>query len=270
METILKRIGNRLVRRSEERLRRRVLRHVSDAPPPPFGDDSFRATPIEEPERAFLVRTEASPDIAFLPRLRVLARWGWFSDRWPARFDGGAGRVAFRQGGFDVDVPSGRPSQWVFLQQKEPLPEPCALSFDVSLDSEFTEFQIAFRIRHILRRCRFLLVDNRSLQFEIVDRGAFVRAVRAVPLRLECGRTYHVDVMFSNGVYAFRLDGRTLLSVRVDLPWIGTEPLPFGIILFEKSEARPIRASISNLTTFVAAVKSIRQSKSFNLSPRIP
>ena len=246
MEKILKRIRDRLVTRFETRLRKRILRHVSDAPPP-GGALSTDLPPEENPGEAFLVRTEASPDIVNIQRLCAQARFGRFSRRWPPVFDGGAGRVRFRRDGFDVDCAGGAPARWVFLQQRTPLAEPFALSFDLVLGSEFTEFQIAFQIRHLLRRCRFILVDNRNLCFEVVDRGAFLRSIRSTPLRLEIGRTYHMEMLFSRSACSFRLDGRTILSVAATLPWMDLRPAPFGVILFEKGAVRPIRASVSSL-----------------------
>ncbi len=245
MENMLKRIKGRLIRLFEARLRKRTIRLVSDAAVPAF--DTSRLPLVETPEDVFLVRTEASPDIANLPRLCIRARFGRFSRRWPPVFDGGAGRIRFRSGGFDIDCATGMPGRWVFLQQKTPLPEPFALSFDLVLGSEFTEFQIAFRIRHVLRRCRFILVDNRNLCFEVVDRGAFLRSVRSVQLRLEPGRTYHLEFFFSHDGDVVRLNGRPMLSVATKLGWTARGPAPFGIILFEKGPNRPIRASVSSL-----------------------
>lgn len=242
---MMKRIKGRLVRLFEDRLRKRTLRLVSDVASPAF--DTCRLPLVETPGDVFLVRTEASPDIANLPRLRARARFGRFSRRWPPVFDGGAERVRFRPGGFDVDCAPGTPARWVFLQQKTPIPEPFALSFDLALGAEFTEFQIAFRIRHLLRRCRFILVDNRDLCFEVVDRGAFLRSVRSVPLRLNPGRTYHLEFFFSHDGDVVRLDGRPMLSVAPKLGWSDRGPAPFGIILFEKGPDRPIRASVSSL-----------------------
>ncbi len=242
---MLKRIKGRLVRLFEARLRKRTLRLVSDVAAPAF--DTSRLPLVETPVDVFLVRTEDSPDIANLPRLRAHARFGRFSRRWPPVFDGGAGRIRFRPGGFDVDCEPGVPGRWVFLQQKTPLPEPFAISFDLVLGSEFTEFQIAFRIRHVLRRCRFILVDDRDLCFEVVDRGAFLRSVRSVPLRLNSGRAYHLEFLFSHDGDVIRLDGRPMLAVTPKLGWTDRGPAPFGIILFEKGPARPIRASVSSL-----------------------
>ncbi len=245
MKNPLHSIRDRWIRLLEGRLQKRISSLVSDVPAPDLGPSGLPLA--ETPEGVFLVRTEASPDIVNLPRLRTRARFGRFSRRWPPIFDGGAGRVRFRRGGFDVDGESGAPGRWVFLQQKTPLAEPFALSFDLVLGSEFTEFQIAFQIRHILRRCRFILVDNRNLNFEVVDRGAFLRRIRSVPLRLEMGRTYRVEVLFSPKGHVFRLDGRPLLSVAARLPWIDRTPAPFGIILFEKGASRPILTSISSI-----------------------
>lgn len=245
MESILKRVEDRLVRLFEARLRKRTLRLVSDVVAPAF--DTSRLPLVETPGDVFLVRTESSPDIANLPSLRARARLGRFSRRWSPVFDGGAGRVRFRPGGFDVDSAPGTPARWVFLQQKTPLPEPFALSFDLALGSEFTEFQIAFQIRHLLRRCRFILVDNRDLGFEVVDRGAFLRSVRSVPLRLEPGGTHRMEILFSHDGDVVRLDGRPMISVAPKLGWTNRGPAPFGIILFEKGPDRPIRASVSSL-----------------------
>lgn len=239
------RLRNRLIRWHESRMRACVLSHVGDVPPPVL--DMPMPPAVCNPEEAFLVRTEASPDIAHIEQICARARLGRFSRRWPAVPDGGAGRVRFLRDGFDVDVPPGTPRRWVFFQQKNPAPEPCSLSFDFILGSEFTEFQIPFRIRHLARRCRFILVDNRSLNFEVIERGYFLRAIRSVPLRLEIGRNYHAEVRFCKDAYAFSLDGRPILSVRIGLPWMDSSPDPFGIIFFEKSKGRRIQATLSHM-----------------------
>ena len=245
MKSPWSRLRNRLVRWHESRIRAHVSRRVVDAAPP--APDATTPTAACHPERDFFVRTEASPDIAHVEQICAKARFGLFSRRWPAVPDGGAGCVRFRPDGFDVDVPPGTPRRWVFFQQKNPVPEPCSLSFDFTLGSEFTEFQIPFRIRHLARRCRFILVDNRSLNFEVVDRGCFLRGIRSVPLRLEIGRNYHAEVRFCKDAYAFSLDGRPILSVQIGLPWMDSSPDPFGIIFFEKSKGRRIRVPLSHM-----------------------
>lgn len=245
MNGLFNRIRNHLSGTFEKRLRAKTLRRVSDIPG--LGTRERILPFIEHPETFFDIRTEQSPDIENIGRLCHAAHFGVYSRKWPEKNDGGCGRVRFRPRSFDVSAAPGQPRRWVLLQSRTLAPETFSISFDLVLRSVFTEFQFDFRIRHLARRCRFILLENRMLNFEIVDHGFFIRALRSVPLNLKLGCRHQVEVAICGNHFECRTDGKTAICVEAAVPWISGGPAAFAFILFERGTDKRIEASVSDL-----------------------
>jgi hypothetical protein len=149
-------------------------------------------------------------------------------------------------GGLKIEVPPGQSNRWVFLKLPEPVGSGFRLRFEVRLDSEFTEFQIAFNFRHLMDRARFMLVNNRELLFQIVEKGSFIPPLVVRPLKFELGRPYRCEVRVHGSRYAFSVNDRDVIAV--DLPGHNAAPGDtMVLILFEEGERREIRAVVEKI-----------------------
>lgn len=145
-----------------------------------------------------------------------------------------------------VDVPAGIPNRWVFLKLRNPVGDQFRINFVVKLESEFTEFQIAFNFRHLMNRIRFMLVDNRELLFQVVEKGSFITPLVSRPLSFEMERDYHCEIRVFKSQYAFSVNGDDVMAI--DLPSHSAMPGDeLALILFEADNQRVIRAIVRDI-----------------------
>lgn len=148
--------------------------------------------------------------------------------------------------------------RWVFFKYREAVPANYAVEYVLTMFSEFTEVQFAFNYSSLVKRFRFMLIDNRRLTFDIVDKGAFLASLRTVPLRLRLGRQYRIRIEICGSEFCFFVDG--ICHMRIDCSAIvrHTSGTTFALVYYEAGDSRPIRFCIEGIRLLS---DSIRQAK---------
>ena len=103
-------------------------------------------------------------------------------------------------------------NDWLYLYSNNNIGD-FKLDFCLTLQSEFKEFQVAFRHVSIFERLRFRIVQNRDLVFEVVSRGVFYNNLISTPCSLEIKKMYHISIMAYQFQYVFCLDKTPLLII---------------------------------------------------------
>lgn len=158
-------------------------------------------------------------------------------------------RVLFEKDSLLVENTEAQPLRWIFLRYRNRIGSVYAMEYEVTVESDFTELQFAFNYRSIADRVRFMIVDNRQLVFQTVEKGAFIPPLRIRPLRLEHGRKYLVRIEVIRSSFSYSVDGSLVMSI--SLPsHAAMENDSVAIILFEKMALKPIHARIDHLRVF--------------------
>lgn len=222
-------------------------------PPPPSGlkDSSVSWTRISGDDLSleFEYKDETWNEIAYLnERIMVRAQNGRLFPMPDNACENT--RVEFHGDSFRVESHERIPNRWVMLCGKYAQGSVYAVEYDFRTDSDFTEIQFAFNYRNIAERVRLMVVDNRELIFQTVEKGAFIRPTKTRPWRFEHGRTYHVRIEVRGDVFSYIVDGEPLMTLRVPEFLAAREDDSFALIFWEKDDVRPISAEIRNFRVF--------------------
>jgi hypothetical protein len=136
-------------------------------------------------------------------------------------------------------------TDWVYWYFDEILPDAYILKLNATILNTFTEFQIAFKHKSIVERCRFRVVDNSLLSFEVVNHGYFFDKLITTPFQFEIGRNYEIQVLVKNNQYAFIVDSVTILSVTDNINMCHGKGI--ALIFWDEINNSKIDLSISNL-----------------------
>jgi len=140
----------------------------------------------------------------------------------------------------------GVPNRWVFLRFLRKVGSVYAIEHSLTINSEFTEVQFAFNLRSMMDRVRWMLLDNRELIFQTVEKGAFVSPLRRIPLRLNLGRKYHIRIEVISNSFYYYLDGKMLMSIAVE-GHSARENDSCALIFWEQGSERDIDATIESV-----------------------
>jgi O-antigen/teichoic acid export membrane protein len=238
---IPRKVVNRMFSVYERSRKRKILTRVQDVellPRVKWGDG---VSPLPAND-GFHVKDETCPEVSGLKRISWLAHFNYYlpvkaaAESQKKRIDFGGNRMSIHS---DERVPR----RWVFLHRCDSPGLTYALDFDVQIQGDFTELQFAFNYLHIVKRLRFLVIDNEKLCFEVVDKGFFFRELRTVPCKLEHHRWYHIRIEVIGNAYAFFVDGERMLAVSYPSQ---PEPGTCALILFERSAERSISCEIKD------------------------
>jgi hypothetical protein len=251
--------------RVAEARRRRIGEGVQVRPLEPLPDFStWRRMAVSLHE--FDYRDETWSQVRQLERIRRLrrlgVRWAPKDNRCPNS------KAAVSEDGTGLVVASShRADDWTYFISRDEFPGSFAVTFDVTVDSVFTEVQIEFRRHSIVERCRFIIKDNQRLVFSIVRHGHFYFGLgdtpphatevqyrsdkHGVPCSLGLGRTYGVAVIVRERAYSFYLDGVPLLAVDDYTDTRGRGKV--ALLLWHDTGDSDVRARVENFACYALA-----------------
>lgn len=112
---------------------------------------------------------------------------------------------------------------WIYLVGKQKCPAVYAMEFEYTPHTEMQEtLQIAFCCHSLSRRFRFNLENNRTLKFEVVDKGCFIclkdikgwnKYMKTCSLPLH--KVTHIRLEVINDIFAIYCDNMLQMAVRV-------------------------------------------------------
>lgn len=105
------------------------------------------------------------------------------------------------------------PDNWLCFFINRPLPDSYEISYDISINTEFSEVQLAFNYKDLGNRYRFMVKDNKKALFEAVYEGDFLEAFAEVPFSFNLGQTYNVCVRVMGNIYELLIDEQRVLAV---------------------------------------------------------
>lgn len=147
------------------------------------------------------------------------------------------------KGYIKCEIPSKNENEWIFLHIPNELTT-YEFSFDATLETANSEFQIAFNIENIGKRYRFNLVNNEIINFDIVNDGVFYNKLISVPFVLNLGQTYNFKLKVNENKFQYLIDNRIVMSVLIK-----TKKLLKGDIalILWNSGVNPINVEYKNL-----------------------
>lgn len=147
--------------------------------------------------------------------------------------------------------PAGTPYRWVALLPKRDLPDDFALQFRYTPHTVFREqLQFDFQMSSLGDRLRFMVRDNRRLCFSSVSRGAFRPDDFSIPFSFELDTTYDIRISSCRGVYAFAVNGKTLLAVEAEDAGRRT-PHGAALLFYDSAPDKVIDLSLADVRLFV-------------------
>ena len=140
-----------------------------------------------------------------------------------------------------------KPDNWLCFYIGQELPDTYEISYDICIQNEFTEVQVAFNYKDLGNRYRFMIKDNKTCRFEAVYEGDFLEPFIEVPFSLSLGDTHNICVKVIRNRYAYYVDGKMVLSVEEtgDRTVKGNRAC---LILWNETDASGINCEISNIT----------------------
>ena len=159
-------------------------------------------------------------------------------------------RVCFSGKSFKVESREKNANRWVMLKGKYQQGSIFAVEYDFCVESDFTEIQFGFNYRNIAERARLMVVDNRQVVFQVVERGGFIYPTKHLPWRFEHGKHYRVRIEIIENIFSYFVDGACILSVRVPSFLMAQKDCPFALIFWEAGTHRPILASVDDFRVF--------------------
>lgn len=164
-------------------------------------------------------------------------------------------RVVFNGNSIKVRSSEHLPLRWVFIKYHIPIGKVYAIEYDVTIGSEFAELQFAFNYRSIMNRVRFMIVDNKKLILQTVEKGSFISPICTKPLTLKIGTKYRTRIEIVDDSFYYYLDGS--LKMAASLPGHGArEDDGFALILFATEPQCRIVADLDQVRIFRGAHKT--------------
>lgn len=140
-----------------------------------------------------------------------------------------------------------QPDTWVYFTSKHKLPISYAIDFDFITHSETEEtLQIDFCCKSLTERLRFIIVKNRELRFEVVNRGFFIKnrntqKAFSFPLHKEV----HIRVEIINNTFIFYANHKPQMAVHIN-KFIAKESFCY-FIFWNYNKKEEINFEINNL-----------------------
>lgn len=141
----------------------------------------------------------------------------------------------------------GEINDWIFLKFNRSLKKPYVLSFETKLETENSEFQVAFNYNNIGKRYRFNLKNNRVLSFDVVGDGCFVNNICVADLSLKFGVYYNIKIVVTDSVFQYLVNDQIILSVKEETPVFNGESFVF--ILWD-SNGREVDVCYKNIKIY--------------------
>ena len=165
-----------------------------------------------------------------------------------APFASGAPRfkTAADGAGWRFTAPAGEPMRWIMLTTAAKLPRDFRLAFTYTPHAIFREqLQFDFQMQSLGERLRFMVRDNERLVFNRVAGGSFLPDARSLPFSFALDRPHRVVITVADGVAAFAVDGRTLLSLATaTAPEAGYAAL----IFYDAAPEKPVDFSLADVS----------------------
>ncbi|MBC7980915.1 MAG: hypothetical protein H7Y36_10165 [Armatimonadetes bacterium] len=228
----------------------RNLKRQIQSPATHIAPPDWKQISSEDLEAEFKYKDETWNEIKYIHARGILSWWNIhevpFIDN-PCNNS----RAKFSGNSLHIESSESTPQRWVFLRYLKPLGTTYAIEYDITIQSEFSELQFAFNYRSIMDRTRFMISDNRELQFQTLAKCTFIPPLKKTPLRLETGRKYRTRIEVIGDTFRYALDGKTKMELSLKLlharPGDG-----FVLIFFEKKSNHPIHATLENIVIFSA------------------
>lgn len=108
---------------------------------------------------------------------------------------------------------------WIYLPAKEKQPIIYALDFDfITYTSMQETLQVCFAVKSLAQRFRFVVRKNKTMHFEIIDKGFFLSQFFAdisKPFSFVLGERYHISIQVIGDVFAFYINNNLEMAVKV-------------------------------------------------------
>lgn len=157
-------------------------------------------------------------------------------------------RVTFDTQSFYVRSLEAKPNRWVLLKSKHSFGNIYAVEFDVILHSYFTEFQFAFNYESIIKRQRFMHVNNEKLVFGIVERGAFIDLNQRTCC-LTLGEKNKIRIEIVKNKFYYFINNSLVMVVDSSIHEAKSSNY-FMFIFWEKGDVRSVKAEITGFNVF--------------------
>ena len=146
---------------------------------------------------------------------------------------------------------------WVYLPSKKPQPNCYSIEFDYLPITEMKEtLQFDFCMQSLAKRFRFNLENNKTLKFDVVDKGFFLHCISTekwdkykIPLSLPLNKLTHVQFQIIHNKFAVSFDGNIKLAVEVD-GYNQTENL-FWALIFWNGIDKPEKIMEFEISNFI-------------------
>lgn len=222
-----------------------ILKKRVRTAPPPAKEYSWSLLSSDNIEADFDYRDESWNEIIHLGA-RGCLEWSQMNQvPFPSNLCTNS-RVVFFGNSLRVRSGGGAPNRWVFLRFLHKVGCVYAIEHSLTINSEFTEVQFAFNIRSMMNRVRWIILDNRELIFQTVEKGAFIKPVFRKPLRLILGQKYQVRMEVVNNSFYYYIDGEIVASLTLDGHTAQVHD-ECALIFWEQGSERQIDATLENL-----------------------
>ncbi len=111
-------------------------------------------------------------------------------------------------------------NDWIFLRIPIQGQTTYSFEFKAIIHSVNTEFQLAFNYQSISKRYRSNLVNNRELNFDIINDGFFLNSLMSTPLSLEIGVQHEFKLINTPQNIQYIIDQNIVMSLRLEKPYL--------------------------------------------------
>lgn len=150
-------------------------------------------------------------------------------------------RYSESEGTLKIDSPSRRNNWICFFYSPEK--RNYRLDFDYIAHSCLEEVQVAFRLKNLGERYRFMIWNQSDAVFECVHRGIFYWNVRRKKHALKTGEKNSVSVVVNDRNYQYYINGELIFSVDERDAWIDGDRLV--IIFYNKDDENSVTVDLT-------------------------
>lgn len=149
--------------------------------------------------------------------------------------------------GNDIDT-------WIYLVSKEKFPKVYMLEFDFKTTTETKEtLQLDFCCKSLAERFRFLLENNKTIQFEVVYDGFFLGRTGKMSnikkdFSLPLNEYVKVQLYVINNIYSIFIDNNFIIGIKIK-DYIPTDSFCY-LIFWNGIEEKKIELEINNLKIY--------------------
>lgn len=135
-------------------------------------------------------------------------------------------------------------NNWICFFIKDNKYKNFEITYDIEIESDFEEIQIAFNYKDLGNRCRFMIRNNSSAAFECVYKGKFYNNIYTKNIKLDYKKNYEIKLVVKGKKYMYSINGNKILTIKALKKIVDGKDIL--LLFYNKTNKKPVKCKIKN------------------------